>query len=606
MAQLGQKSSDETFVAVDFGTSASRIAYSRGEGHALVAELNGETEIPSVLTLSPEGGMLAGVDARNHQAIFPSETLIGLKSLFSADPEELRGRGHLFPQKIDSSSDQFLRLEIGGRPRTPLELIALYLLHLRQTAEVGMNRVVESAVFTVPVSFTPLERQAFRLAARMAGFQRVRLLDEPVAVALAAISRGVRGRLAVASWGAGYFGATVVEAQQDMVQVLASVGSSRLGGARIDDALAQDFLERVRAAGGEGFAHEATVARHLLEAARHAKQEIAARGKAVLQLRSGKEKKPVRHTYQAGDLNQWLDPLATKAAGLCRGLLQELSLGSGDVDMLLLAGGMVQIEAAAASLREVFGRDPEPGYGSLETAVTGALVRARFLERELAEPLVLDAMPMALGIEGQTGHINTLQARTERIPASKVELFTTYLEKQTEVAIQLYGHRGQQWERLAAAEIAKIPPMKGNQPKIEVTLTFDEDGVLNASAREMSKSKPLAVELRPPHGMTGNELRSIEEELPPHAEEDFSERLREELRVRGQLLLGTLGVVASRHASVMTRDEKHIIVSKTRDFEEVLEGGDIDEMRSCSRELAEAAQPVMQRVLDKSLETLLR
>ena len=244
-AQLGQKSADETYVAVDFGTRVSRIAYAKGEGQALVADLSGDPEIPTALTLTPDGGMLGGFEAHSQQTLFPAETILSLRALMTADPAALAERGALFPHPL-VEGEQLLQIEAGGRKRTAMELAGLYLLHLRRTAELAMERPVESAVLTVPVSFTPLDRQAYRLAARMAGFRRVRLIDEPTAVALTATAAGLVGRVVAVSWGVGYFGLSLLEARRDIVKVLASGGSSRIGGGRIEQEMVRDFMRRHR------------------------------------------------------------------------------------------------------------------------------------------------------------------------------------------------------------------------------------------------------------------------------------------------------------------------------------------------------------------------
>lgn len=603
-AQLGQKSAEETFVAVDFGTRGGRVAYARGETQALVADLSGETEIPAVLTLSPEGGMQAGLEARNQQALFPSETVMSLRGLLTADPEELSGRGPFFPHAVADSA-QLLCLDIGGRRRTAVELAALYLLHLRRTAELALERPVESAVITVPVSFTPLERQAYRLAARMAGFRRVRLIDESTAVALAGVAAGVQGRLAVCSWGAGYVSLAIVEAQRELVKVMVSAGDAQAGGERIELALARDILERARAA-GHPLEHEGHIARHLLGLAGGVLQELDARGEAAVELRLPEQKQPFRHVYHREDLEAWLAPLWQRVAPLGRRLAADLKTLIGDVDALLLAGGMNRLSTVRGRLEALYGRAAVPSLDPMEAAVRGALVRAGFLNREIAQPLVLDVLPLALGIEGQQERVTLLLDRTERIPASKVELFTTYLEKQTEVGIPLQARRGLRWEPFAAAVVSKIPPMKGSQPQIEVSFMVDEDGVLDVGAREITKSRALEVELRPLRGLTGGQLKSVLQELPQPAGEAFPERLREEMRGRGRLLLNALTMAISQHPGMMTRDEKQLILTKSRELEEVLEGVDLEEMRTCSRELADAAQPLMQRLYDKSLEALLR
>lgn len=606
---LGKKTTTDAFVAIDFGTRGARIAAARGEAIVRLGDA-GELEIPAVLALSAQGGMQAGVEARGAQALFPAETLLGLRGLLAADPEDLRAQGEFFPHTPASGPEGLISLQIGGRARTSVELVGLHLHFLRRTAELGLERPVTSVVLTVPNAFTPFDRQSLRLAARLAGFERVRFIDEPLAAALAWAEQGFRGRAVVCSWGAGQFGASLVEAQPDLLREIASVGSQRIGGDRIDLALARDFLGRADAAaaasGLPALENRAHLARHILGIAQQAKHELAAKGRADLRLHLPGRSDSFRHTYGRADLESWASPGLETARRLVRALLAEAGLGRGDVDALVLAGGMTKLPGVVEALQDAVGRSAADLDERGDGALRGALRRARFLDREVSDPIVLETLPLALGIEGQGGQVTELLSRREIVPASRVELFTTYLEKQSEVGVNLYGHQGLEWEKLARIEVSRIPGMKENEPQIEISLLLDEDGVIEITAQETARSKPLGLEVRPVRGLTATQWTAAHQEGPAPDERAFEERLREELRERGRLQLETARALARQTPAVLTRDEKQLVGAKVQELEEVLEGGDLVEMRSCQRELGEALQPILQRVYDKSLEALLR
>jgi molecular chaperone DnaK len=600
-----KKAVEDSLIAIDFGTQTSRVIGWHGETVIMVADA-AETEIPAALLLSPEGGMMAGAEARARQTLFPRETLLGSKALLTADPQALTARGAFFPHPIVAGPGREVHLEIGGRSRGAVELVALYLAHLRRDAELTLEHAVSGAVITVPVTFTPFDRQALRVAARIAGFQRVRLVDEPIAAGLAALGHGVRGRIVACSWGAGHFGAAILELHEEVVRIVSAVGSDAIGGERLELALANDLLARLRAEVAGPLEHETHVARHLLTLAQRAVREIAGSGKADIVVRLAGREKPWRHTCTAADLEPALAPMREIATGLVDRLLADARLKRSDLDALLLAGGMVRLPAAAQHLAEIFGRPPLEGIDPGDAALQGALMRARFLEHELPGPLVLDALPAALGLQGQGATTITLLDRGEAVPASRTDLFTTYLERQTEVGVALFANHGLRWEPLAQVEISRLPALKEGAAQIEVTFALDEDAVLTVDAREITKSKALGVEVRPERGLSSKQAAALVGELPPPEEGGFAERLREGLRERGRLLLGTVQATAQGHPGAMTRDEKQLIASKTRDMEETLEGQDAGELRSAIRELGEAAQPMLQRVLDKQLEGLLR
>jgi molecular chaperone DnaK (HSP70) len=600
-----KKAPGDSLIAIDFGTHATRVACWRGESAVTISDATTETEIPAVLLLSPAGGMMAGSDARVESALFPGETLLSPKTLLTADPAELEARRAFFPHGVGRGLGQMAQVELGGRPRSAVEIVALYLAHVRRQAELTLERPVPGAVLTVPVSYSPFERQALRVAARLAGFSRVRLIDEPTAAALAWLDRGLRGRVVSCVWGAGHFGATLLELQEEIVTVISSVGSSAVGGERVELALANDFLRRLQDGGAGRLEHEAHVARHVLAATQRAVREIATAGRGEMVLRLQGRDKAVRHAYGVADLAPWLEPDLPVVAALGERLLADAGLKPGDLDALLLAGGMTRLPAVAQHLETVFGRKPLEGVDPLEAVVQGALVRARFLDHEVPGPLVLDALPASLGLQAQNSQTLPLLDRGEAVPASRTELFTTYLERQTEVGVALFSHRGLQWEPLAQVEVTRLPSLKEGQPQIEVTFAYDEDATLSVEAREITKTKPLGAEVRPARGLSAAQAAALLQELPAPPESGFDERLRETLRERGRMLLTAVRAAMQAHPGAVTRDEKQLLAGKTQDLEETLEANDLGELRSAIRELHETAQPLLQRLLEKQLETLL-
>jgi molecular chaperone DnaK (HSP70) len=592
-------------VAFDFGTSVSRIAFARGEGTAFVTDLAGDARIPSVLAVSPQGGLLAGLAARERQALFPRFTILSPKALLTQDAAALQKRGPFFPHTIVAGSPALLQLELGGRARSAIELSALFLAHLRRTAEVFLERPIGSGVFPVPVAFSPFDRRGYGLAARMAGFQQVRLIDETTAAALAWIAQGGRGRIGVCVWGAGYFSFAIVRVQDRLARVLAS-GGAAAGGDLLDHALAEDLLQRAKAGGP--VRNEEHVARHLLGVAEAARRDLVARGKTEISVSLGDARPPLRCSLTGADLSHQLASLKAEAARVCRGVLADAGLQRGDLDALVLAGGLMRIPELEGYLSDFLGCKPvAAGTEPEERVAAGALERARMLDREKSDVVVLDASTCALGLEGQAGQVSPILGRSIHLPAGVRELFTTYLERQAEVAFELHGQSIGAWEPLARVEISDIPPMQAGAPSIEVLLVLDEDGQLTVEAQESTRSKRLGLEVRPARGLPASILQATLEALPaPPEAADFEAALREELRQRGRFLLDNLRELGRRQAATMTRDEKQIIAKKSAELEEVLGGADLVEIRSCAQELEEAARSLVQRDIDAGLQTVLR
>lgn len=594
------------FIALDFGASGSRIAYGRGDTTQHVTDLSGDAHIPSVLALSADGGVLAGTPARDRQALFPEETVPSLKSILTMLPADVEAMGGFFASKVSEGAKSLLQLELGGRSRSSVELVAYFLSHLRRGAEISLERTIRSAVITLPVSFSTFDRTSLNLAAKLAGFRRVRFIEDTTAAALQWAAQGGRGRVAICCWGAEYLSMAILELGEGLVRVRSMGGRRRIGGDMIDLALAGELLGKASEK-GVALGSEAHIARHLLVTAEIAKRDLAKRGKADIQLSLGGGE-AIRHTFTAEDLERWVAPHVDRARDLASQVMTEADLRPSDLDSLIVTGGMTHLKAVRSCLEESFGRSPLEGIDAEYAVVDGALVRARLLDRDRSDPLVLDVMPDGHGLKGRDGGITAFLPQGVILPASVRESFSTVLDRQTQMGVPLYGQVGKDWQELATIEISKIPPLDAGKAQIEVAFLVDENGILSVSATEMTKSKELLVEVHPVRGPRASAVKAAIEAIPaPPGEESAEDLIRDELRHRGRFWLQSLRELARRRSTIMTRDEKQLAERKAHELAEVLEtGADLVETRLCLQEMEEIVRPLMQRDIDVSLQTLLR
>jgi molecular chaperone HscA len=605
-SQTSGPTSADGFIALDFGTSASRMAYARGEAVHHVKALTGDVHIPTVLAMSSHGGLLAGTPARDRQVLFPAETVLGLKSLLTLSAEELASREPFCPQERVEPAGTVLQLKLGGRDRTVIEIAAHYLAYLRRSAEIQLERPVYSAVLCVPLSFTSFDRQSLLLAAQLAGFQRIRFIEDTTAAALAWAAQGGRGRAVVCCWGATYLSMAVVEIGDRLVRIRTTWGCSDMGGERIDLGLARELLAQVKEINPK-FAMEPHVARRIQTWVEGAKRDIAKRGKAELQLAIGGGRS-AKLAFTADDLERHVAPLRAQGAKAAAGLLAMANLGRLDLDTLVLTGGMTAIESIRDSFSKSFDRTPVSGIDPEQAVVEGALMRVRLLDREVSSPLVLDAMSYGHGLRGGDETVSAILPCGVVLPASIREVFATVLDRQTQIGVPLYARQSVDWEEVALVEISKIPPMDAGQAVIEVAFKLDENGILSVEATEMTKSKKLQTVIRPKRGLTSAAIEAALENLPaPPAEDAAEELIRDELRQRARYWLESLKELTKRRASLMTRDEKQLTDKKARELTEVMEAGaDLVEMRLCLQEMQEVVRPLVQRDVDASLQAALQ
>ncbi|MBD3237370.1 MAG: Hsp70 family protein [Candidatus Eisenbacteria bacterium] len=600
-----QGTSGSPFVGIDFGSCATRVSIAHGEGAALLTDSTGESAIAAPLALSPQGGVLAGAAARERQLLFPEETLLSPKSLLCQSGEELAADEALFPHKI-SDPGAVLQIEIGGRTRSAVELVALYFAELRQRLEILRESPASSAVVSTPVAFSPFDRQSLHLAARMAGFQRVRLIEDPTAAALGWMARGGRGRVVVCCWGGEHFSASIVQADPEIARVIASVGAARVGGGQIDRLIARDLLERVRGALTTDPRHEAHLARYALVTAEKVRRALSQKSKTEVQIPLAGAAKPLKQAYQKEHLVGWSEAVLGHARRLCDLLQQKAERRRGDYDALILAGGLTRMPQMREMLEQVFGAPVAEGIDPEEAVARGAVARGRYLDRAAELPLVLDSLPRGYGLEGPGGAVEAILEAGTAVPASKVETFTTYLDQQTTVGVQLFSQVASDWRPLAQVQLSKATPMKAGQPAIEVTFTADEDGVLSVEAAEMMRGKQLVAELHPLRGLSSAQVRATLESLDVAADEDFPAALRRMVKDRAGFLLRSVRDASRRHAGKMTRDEKQLFAKKIQEMEELIDAGEVAEIREALQELEAIAGPLKSRILDAGLQTFLR
>ncbi len=600
------QATEEGFVAFDYGTSVSRIAYVKGKGAGLVTDLAGDAGFPSVLAMSEKGGFLAGGAAKDRQSLYPLETIFSIKSLLTTDLKTIKAQGMLYPFADEQAEGNVAQVTIGGRKTSVVEINAMYLAWLRRSAEIRLERPVRLGVITIPTCLSPFDRQCLKLAGRLAGFQRVRLIEESTAAALAWAAEGGRGRLAVCTWGAGYFNSSIMEVQDQFVRILATKGTS-LGGDYVDLQIARDFLEKIKTSGLK-IENEANVARHVLVAAEAAKCDLANRGKAEISIKLAGSSKVIKQAYTIKDLEKWIEPLKENSSRLIHSLIASLPRGvDTKLDALVLTGGMMHIKPLTSHLEKLFEikANKSKSHNLEDDAVLGALVRARLLDREQSDLVVLDKLYSGLGLENQDGSVSTILERGVPIPASSTEQFTTFLDKQTDMAINLFGQKGATWQPLGQVVISKIPPLKAGEAAIELRIIVDEDGVVTATAIEITKKKQLVAELLPLRGLPMSIVNKTLEACAKPNDENFVSEVQGELQQRGRFLLESLQDIIRRRVGIMTRDERQLIEKRSKDLSEVLEGADLMEMRDCVQELEEAARPMLQRDIDASLQSIM-
>ncbi|MFO0963004.1 MAG: Fe-S protein assembly chaperone HscA [Phycisphaerales bacterium] len=525
--------SSDPIVGIDLGTTNSLVAICDAGGPRVLADAQGRALLPSVVRFLAGQEPVVGHEARAHAVEHPTETVHSAKRFMGRGFEESRPLAQGLPYRVVEGPRGLAAFEVGGRLVTPQETAALVLARLRATAEAALGTPVRRAVVTVPAYFDDAQRQATRDAARLAGLEAVRIVNEPTAAALAYGIGASRARrttsetIAVYDFGGGTFDVSVLQLvpggpdDGDFFQVLSTAGDTRLGGDDIDERLMELLTEEIRAAFGAKIAFP--------PAARQALRLLAERAKIVLSDAEQSEfaidlgdGRVFRRVLRRQELEALAAPLIERTLEACRRALRDA--GGPEIDRVVLVGGSTRIPAVRAAVRACFGREPYAALDPDTVVALGAAVQASVLEGGRRDLLLVDVVPLSLGIETVGGAMAKLVVRNTSIPTRATEMFSTSVDGQTNVGLHvLQGERemAADCRSIARFELRGIPPMPAGIPQIEVEFLVDENGVLAVTAAERRSGKRAAIQVIPTYGLTAAEVDRMEAESLAHAREDM-------------------------------------------------------------------------------------
>lgn len=560
-------------VGIDLGTTFSLVAYADEAGPHVIRDENGDGRVPSVLRFAPDGTVTVGWDARAHAVEHPAETVYSIKRLMGIGVEQLKRELPYLSYRVgrkesdapaDSSSDEAARdviaVNINGRWLTPQEISALVLRELKTRAEKHFGHAIRRAVITVPAYFDDSQRQATRDAGRIAGIDVVRIVNEPTAAALA-YGLGVGGKeaepprvslpvgdksqctgttadaaahstapaensvshIAVYDLGGGTFDVSVLRLESGVVEVLGTHGNTHLGGDDFDRAIMTLVQNEVRDQFNLDIDSPRT-RQSLRLLAEQVKIRLTSETSARLELDLGKDR-TYRREITRDEFERLIEPFVEETVIACCRALANARLETVRIDRVVLVGGSSRIPLVRHRIEQFFGRPPYTALNPDEVVALGAAVQAQILSGGRRDLLLLDVTPLSLGIETMGGAMGKLIMANTRIPCRATEMFTTFVDGQTNVQIRvLQGERelATDCRTLGEFVLGGVPPMPAGIPKIEVTFLIDANGILNVSAREQRSGQQASIQVIPAHGLTSAEVQRMTAEAYRFAREDMT------------------------------------------------------------------------------------
>jgi molecular chaperone DnaK len=579
----------DIILGIDLGTTFSLVAFADARGPQIIRDENGEGRLPSVLGFGPGGKVTIGWEARRHAVENPEHTVYSIKRLMGMGPDDLRKELPHLNYHVVSGERETVKVDIDGKLLTPQEISAMILRELKLRAEKYFGRPMRKAVVTVPAYFDDSQRQATRDAGTIAELDVVRIVNEPTAAALAygiglhnapavqqksltigdpsrctgrdghAAENGQAGNgiIAVYDLGGGTFDVSILRLSDGIFEVISTHGDTHLGGDDLDRAIIglvqTEVLEKF------GVQIDAPTSKQALRLfSEEVKIKLSSQDSAAIELDLG-DGRQYRRTIQRGEFESLIAPLVERTIDSCRRAVKDAGISPQDIEQVVLVGGSSRIPLVRQRVGEFFERMPYTALNPDEVVALGAAVQGQILAGQRNDALLLDVTPLSLGIETMGGAMGKLIMRNTRIPCQASEQFTTFVDGQANVKINvLQGERelAQDCRSLAVFDLRGIPPMPAGLPKIVVHFLIDANGILNVTAREERSGTQAGIQVIPAHGLTRDEVRRIEIESLAHAREDMSAHRLIDLRNQVEFDTHKTEQALERHGHLLPHEQR--------------------------------------------------